>query len=971
MLTKNHKRNFFLRIVLPTLFAFILFTSSFFIFIIPAFESNMLAGKREMISELTNSAWSILADFNEKYESNELLIELAQSEAVERIKNLRYGEESKDYFWITDEHPNMIMHPYRPELDGTDLSDYSDHEGKRLFVEFVKVVKQSGEGYVDYMWQWKDDSTKIVPKLSFVKEFKPWGWIIGTGIYIEDVKEEISNLTGNLIYVSLAILFLVGLILFYIGEQSLKIENERQTAEEGLRESESKYRALVEASTDGLVMILESKFVYANYALLEMLGYKNISEANNLSKIICREDFEEISGIQFFNNLLKNGNYKPQFESKLITKNNSEADVVLYTSEISFGEKSGFTVIVKDISTSKRISEELGENKERFNTLINNINIGVFRSTLGRNSRFIEVNSAALKIFGFEKKEELLETKIVELFRDKEDQERFFEKLFSRGEVKNNVIQIFKRDGSTSMISVSAVLVKDDQDSSKFCDGIIEDITDRIRLDKERENLIVELQTSLKFLHQPLENFLTKVVSCNMNETIQEAAKIISKQKYSAALVQSDKGEYIGIVTDHDLRERVVAENYDMNKSIHNVMSAPLVTISSDAFVFEGLMRMHESSTRHLAVKNNEGTILGIISSEELLKVERQSSAYLLRGIEIAKSIDELSEVKVKLPRLIKALVDSGAKIKNITHIITSVFDAIVIKLIEFAVDELGEPPVLFSFVALGSAGRKEQTLISDQDNAIIFENVDEKDYDKVKKYFDKLAQSVCYGLNECGYTFCKGEAMAKNTKWTQPLDKWISYFHNWIANSSQQDLIDISIFFDFRYVYGNSNLVDKLREKLSELTDGQAGFFQHLTKNCLLHKPPVGILGGLLLESKGDHAETFDIKLATMPISDFSRIYALKNNLSDTNTLKRLHSLWEKGIINKNSYEEIVQAYNFLMQLRFKHQATQITEDKPFDNFINPNKLTRIEVKTLKNTFAQINAIQKRLNYDFSGEAL
>ncbi len=971
MPTKNHKRNFFLRIVFPTLLAFVLFTSSFFIFIIPAFESNMLSGKREMISELTNSAWSILDDFNSKIEEGQLTNEKAQYEAIERIKNLRYGEENKDYFWVTDENPIMIMHPYRPELDSTDLSEYSDPEGKKLFIEFVEVVKESGEGFVDYMWQWKDDSTKIVPKLSFVKEFKPWGWIIGTGIYIEDVKEEISNLTNNLMYVSLIILLSVGVILFYTGEQSFKIESERLAAEKGLRESEGKYKALVEASTDGLVMILQGEIVYANIALLQMLGYSQNLPSTELQKIICRKGFESATGIDFLNNLLQNGDFESQYESKLITKSDEEIDVVLYTSEITFGEKSGYTVIVKDISASKKISEELGENKERFNALINNVNVGVFRSTLGKNSKFIEANNAAQKIFGYEGSDEFFDLKIADLFSNKEEQDDFFKSLYEQSELKNSIIQIYKKDRSVSMISVSAVLVKDETGRNQYCDGIIEDITDKIKLDKERENLIVELQTSLKFLHQPLVNFVTNIVFCNINTTIIEAAKIITKYKYSACLVKTDEGEYVGIITDHDLRQRVVAENYDMSKPVFSVMSAPLVSIQSNAFVFEAFVKMHECSTRHLAVRNNEGKILGIISSEELLQVERQSSAYLIREIENAKSLESVSGIKDKLPQLIKMLVDSGAKTKNITHIITNIFDKIVTKLIGFAIKKLGEPPVKFSFVALGSAGRKEQALISDQDNAIIFENVDEAEFDKVKEYFDKLADYVCKGLNDCGYVFCKGEAMAMNIKWTQSLNKWIEYFHNWIANSSQQDLIDISIFFDFRSVYGDSNIVEELRKKLSKLTENQAGFFQHLTKNCLLHKPPVSILGGLQLESKGDHAETFDIKLATMPISDFARIYALKHSLVDTNTLERLNSLWQKGILTKTSYDEIVLSYNFLMQLRFRHQATQITKNKDFDNFIYPKELTQIEIKTLKNTFSQIVGIQKRLSYDFSGEAL
>jgi len=971
MSNSNIKKNFFLRIVLPTLLVFVLFSISIFSFIIPSFERNMLNGKREMISELTNSAWSILNDFYNKQRLGKSSSDDLKAKAVEQIKHLRYGEENKDYFWITDEHPNMIMHPYRPELDSTDLSNYSDPKGKKLFVEFVKVVEENGSGYVDYMWQWKDDSTKIVPKLSFVKEFKPWGWIIGTGIYIEDVKEEISNLTNKLFFVSLGILVLIGIILYYIGRQSFKIESERQAAEIGLKESENKYRALVEASTDGLIMILEREFIYVNNALLDMLGYDYKEYKGKLCAILCKDGFEKISGIQYFYELLENGKKKLQQEAKLVTKNNTQIDVILYTSEISFGDKSGFTIIVKDISSSKRISEELGANKERFNSLISNINIGVFRITLGKYGRFIEVNPPALKIFGYEEFEEIKELKIINIFWDNDEQEQFFENIISKGIVKNGVIQIRKKNGSISIVSISAMLVKDDSGNDKYCDGIVEDISERIKLNEERENLIVELQTSLKFLHQPLDNFVNQTVSCNMNNSIHDAAKIITKQKYSAALVQAEGGEYIGIVTDHDLRQRVIAENVDMSQPIYNVMSSPLITIPSNAFVFEALMQMHEKSTRHLAVQDNDSKIVGIISSEELLTVDRQSSAYLLREIDISETVEELSEVKEKLPRLIRALVDSGAKTKNITRIITSIFDAIVHKLIEFATNKYGEPPCRFSFVALGSGGRKEQTLISDQDNAIIFENISNEKFNIIKNYFDEFAKYVCNGLNECGYEFCPGLAMANNPKWTQPIDNWIEYFHQWIANSSQQDLIDISIYFDFRHIYGDQELVERLRDELSKLTEGQAGFFQHLTRNCLLHKPPVGILGKLVLESKGERAETFDIKLATMPISDFARIYALKHSVRDTNTLERLQTLFKRGIISKNSYEEIIQAYNFLMQLRFRHQATQITIDKPFDNFINPKEFTQIEIKTLKNTFSQILSVQKKLSYDFSGEAI
>ena len=166
--------------------------------------------KKEMIIELTNSAWSILNEMDREVLDSLMTLQEAQDEAIRVINNLKYGSEFKDYFWITDMHPKMIIHPYRPDLKGKDLREHSDPEGKKLFVECVNTVKKSGEGFVDYMWQYKEDSTLIVQKLSYVKGFENWGWVIGTGIYIEDVKEQISDLIKRLILISVIISVLIG-----------------------------------------------------------------------------------------------------------------------------------------------------------------------------------------------------------------------------------------------------------------------------------------------------------------------------------------------------------------------------------------------------------------------------------------------------------------------------------------------------------------------------------------------------------------------------------------------------------------------------------------------------------------------------------------------------------------------------------------------------------------------------------------
>ncbi len=165
-------------------------------------------------------------------------------------------------------HTTMIMHPYVPELNGTDLTDYEDSHSKKMFVEFVREVEDDGHGFVEYMWQWKDDSAHVVPKLSYVKKFDPWGWIIGTGIYIEDVRKQISELSSRLLYISIIIASIVALILTFISLQSFRIEKRRLRAEQNLQESREKYRSLVEAPTEGLVMISDNRIIFANAVFL-------------------------------------------------------------------------------------------------------------------------------------------------------------------------------------------------------------------------------------------------------------------------------------------------------------------------------------------------------------------------------------------------------------------------------------------------------------------------------------------------------------------------------------------------------------------------------------------------------------------------------------------------------------------------------------------------------------------------------
>jgi signal transduction histidine kinase len=219
------------RIILPVVLTIVLFGATIFLVFLPMIETRMMAGKREMIRDLTEAAWSSLATYERAVRAGRLSGAEARARAIAHLRELRYGPELKDYFWINDMHPRLLMHPYRLDLEGSDISTYADPNGKRLFVEFVRIVKEQGAGYVDYQWQWKDDPAHIVPKISYVKGFAPWGWIVGTGIYVEDVRAEMAAITRQLTWTITGILAMVIALSAYIVWQGLAADRRRRQAQ--------------------------------------------------------------------------------------------------------------------------------------------------------------------------------------------------------------------------------------------------------------------------------------------------------------------------------------------------------------------------------------------------------------------------------------------------------------------------------------------------------------------------------------------------------------------------------------------------------------------------------------------------------------------------------------------------------------------------------------------------------------------
>jgi len=959
------------RIVLPTLLAIALFSVSIFAVIIPRFEGILLERKKELIRELTNSAVSILAEFAADEKAGRATRGQAQSDAAARIRDIRYGKEGKDYFWITDLHPTMIMHPYRADLVGADVSGYADANGVRVFVEFMNAVREKSEGYVEYLWQWKDDSHRIVPKLSFVKRFPAWDWVVGTGIYLDDVRAEIDRMARRLIILSIGIVVLLSLLLAFVAQQSLAIERGRSAAEAALRDSHENYRALVEASTEGMVMVVGGICTYANATFREMVGYSETElPLLRIEELVQPDEDGDGAGLLDAPPGEASGAGIPPCECMLRTRGGALIDALLTASRFALAGRDGWILAVRNLGARRRSEAGLAQGGGLargggpYAAFAETSAMGMFRATGGRRAYLLEANPAARRLFGIAADGDLTQVNLFSLLGDPAEAERLYGELAARGAVADREILLARPDGESLTISLSAALAKAVPGAARL-EGIVVDVTKRLADERRREELLAETEASSLYLSEPVAKLARVTGTIGMNSPIRAAAARMSRDSCDALLVAGPAGEILGIVTDHDVRERLVAEGRDPASPVREIMSSPLLSIPESALLFEALLLMREKDIGHLAVRGLSGTITGILRGKDLLQLHRQSLAVMRKEIEEAASAEEVGECRRRLPELVRSLVAGGARPGSVARILASVSDMVVERLLALAVAEMGAPPAGFAFLALGSEGREEQTLGSDQDNAIVHEGRSEE------PYFLALGEKVCSWLAGMGVPYCPGGIMAKNPAWCAPLATWEQYFAEWIQLPDAQELLDFNIFFDFRCVTGDRELAGRLRRSISALLPDNPPFFLHLAQDCLRRKLPPLFTAGMLRELLRAGPTEIDLKDAMSPVVRFARLYALRQGIEATNTLARLAALRDAGALTGQLHEQVSRVYTFLGELRLRCQEERLRATGTPSDILDTRGLAPGDMAMLRHAAAQVSLLQKRISFDFLGSAL
>ena len=352
----------------------------------------------------------------------------------------------------------------------------------------------------------------------------------------------------------------------------------------------------------------------------------------------------------------------------------------------------------------------------------------------------------------------------------------------------------------------------------------------------------------------------------------------------------------------------------------------------------------------------------GVVSINDIMMHRGISPVTLLSEIDAQSDIQGLYRLSGQLPRLVQELVDGGATATSITRIVSVLNDRIVGRLLLLMEGKMGPAPVPFCWIVMGSEGRQEQTLRTDQDNAILYEDL-EDDWQLIKKaklYFRSLGNEMIEHLVKCGYPLCKGGMMASRSTWRKPFSVWTSYFNEWMTSADPETMLLVKVFLDFRHNYGAAHLAGRLRDHVFEEGPRRRFYSNHLTKDASAIAPPLSFFRNFIVERDGEHKNRLDLKLRGMvPIVDFCRAMAFKNGILETKTMSRLSKLQEEAFVPEELCSEIMEAYEFLMHLRLLHQLRLVHREEEPHNFVDPAELSDLEKQTLKGAFGVINRMQ------------
>ena len=449
-------------------------------------------------------------------------------------------------------------------------------------------------------------------------------------------------------------------------------------------------------------------------------------------------------------------------------------------------------------------------------------------------------------------------------------------------------------------------------------------------------------------------------VSCRSHLAVAEAVARMHERGVGSMVIADEHGSVQGIFTLHDLRAQIAA-GADLSQPIGSVMTPRPLALDAGALAVEAVLLMGQHGIRHIVVTRN-GRLAGIVSERDLFALKRVDVVDLIRAIDGSQSVEALAATRGEVWRLIDALIANGASAHHITRVLTLLNDHTVARVLQLCRDAAAEPPVPFTWVAFGSEGRCEQTLLTDQDNGIVFDAPD-RDADAIRAKLLPLARQANQALERCGFQRCPANIMAGNPELCLSQREWAARFEDLIATNTPENLLSSSIYFDLRAVDGSREPVDALRRDLLARCRANSLFRRMMAGNAMQHRPPLGWLRAFATKRDADGRRRLDLKTGGLtPFVDGARLLSLEGAIDETNTARRLAAVGEAELVDPEVAAAWSSSFAIIQWRRLMRHQECSREGGPLTNRLDPHQLNTLDRQVLREAFRQARDLQKRL---------
>jgi CBS domain-containing protein len=499
-----------------------------------------------------------------------------------------------------------------------------------------------------------------------------------------------------------------------------------------------------------------------------------------------------------------------------------------------------------------------------------------------------------------------------------------------------------------------------------FCTQYIASLLDQSR--RQLQQQFAQKASEQQTLNSPLDGIGARnPVSVTPETPLREALETMSRIGIGSMVVTDADKKPVGIFTRSDLLDRVVLADLPLTAPISQAMSAKPFTLEEHATAYDAMLAMATHGIRHVLVTNHAGSLTGVVSERDLFALQRVGLRQIRQTIETAPNVESLKQSAADVRQLSFNMLAQGIGAEQLTQFISALNDALTRRVIQLNLDKHSFEGIDWAWLAFGSEGRDEQTFSTDQDNGIVFLVPEGMDKDALKQRFLDFALDTNKDLDAVGFPLCKGNIMASNPQWCMTLDEWRGQFSKWIRTPEPKALLNATIFFDFRSLFGNGELADSMRRHLLSQASATPVFLQAMARNALEVGPPLGKIRDFVTDLEAGHPGKIDLKkYGSRIFVDVARIYSLATGVHNTNSIQRLRLASQRLSTKPEEVNAVLDALNFIQLLRLQHQYLEGEPGRQGDNLIDPEKLNELDRRILKESFRQARKIQSRLKLDY-----